>query len=1151
METFSSNPLETGIPGLDYMFNGGFRWIGKRPPAVLVQGPAGSGKSMFCATIAANVYRRGLSVAYFVLEQKATDIKEVLDDFSWGNNIQTMLEANPDKPEEITGEGNLFWIGQYTAALRAADIGNASDARNNYMNYVNERLAKLEKKSRRIGLIVFDSLSDAIAEQALTGASGLDFDLRRSRFLELCSLGMREGCTPCPVVVALETMRETDWREYVADVVIQLGSNTDERDNSRSHRFLRIRKARNQFSSIHEHLMQIRPREGIRIYPNVNEIISRLNEQRFIPEDISDLGKFARRLIDNRPLSLYLLKHLSQPHQNEIREAAENFDKFKNHPNRISELRNVIADLLNSVDESPGYLCEEQPLRDVDLCHEFPPRAPKGSDFHDLPRPWTNRFLLTRAFSEELSWRPQRGGAEEPFSDLKGMAGFMTLKTESETKGILAGSATLLYGHDRTRKNGIAVSFLRLHAASERRVIYLAAGQSLGVAKQMVRSYLLNLYDDLSESAFERIVFVPLDQFGDSLPELVDLLRQTCFDPLRPVSRAVVNDLAGVPQQETVLILRDFFLAAGVTSLFVHTISGKEPSEYRELFDNVIYSRNLVLPDRFSTRIAYRLQKLQATASTSPSWELHEEIQPVGNKRRLKLSLQNTLQEFVEGADGCLHSMPLELMLACPYPELEEHCREIARVVFDTVATGQDNTLDPEAPTLRVFRRNEGDVILESIRKLPPDTVLPKTQVLCFDEPWADELIRHRKLESLDKLIHTSDTLFNKTAMEAATYNGELFALPHHIDLGFYVVWKSLYNRLPAEVQENPTWDSLVAAVRKFKGDLLAEVQKELEDCVRNKRQDEIPSKPHWPREFAAEVSKIRFNLLTYAKEFSVAQGLLPNEFDQKLQAGAPGVAKWMLKELTEKLDKWQWFDCSSNSIEESFLCFILETLKPVFDKQKRGKRDAPPRFSDEDVRQALIQLHRNLSELGAIPIRFPEANLMDKQQDNTLPRAQFKALIQRHWFVSYKRLSRVMPDDFVVLRNPPALQFGNQIYRAQMLRGEWYLGVVRGSPNPMRGALAIQALTGEVANHELYGTGLGLPGREALLKEDNTRRTFLQMYSETWSRRLIPHYHKLRTVLISGIRDIFSSATANKNDIHKITEDMDVALADRFHSEE
>src|SRR3954471_3252669 len=238
--------FKTGIHNLDYLTGDGFRWVGDRPPAILVHGPPGAGKSVLCANIAANTFKRGKgkSVAYFILEQQAEDLVDLARKFQWWdeNFKPAILKGDETANPTFALDKAVFAIFQYTAVLHETKITDPEPAAKKFMSFLERRLEPF--KDRDLGLIVLDTLRDAVKEHAAAAGPILTFDARRSQFLQLCELGNpKKGCK-APILIALETTGEIEWRDYVADAVIQVG--WERGDPVLPGRFVRIRKIRNQ-----------------------------------------------------------------------------------------------------------------------------------------------------------------------------------------------------------------------------------------------------------------------------------------------------------------------------------------------------------------------------------------------------------------------------------------------------------------------------------------------------------------------------------------------------------------------------------------------------------------------------------------------------------------------------------------------------------------------------------------------------------------------------------------------------------------------------------------------------------------------------------------------------------------------------------------
>ena len=130
------------------------------------------------------------------------------------------------------------------------------------------------------------------------------------------------------------------------------------------------------------------------------------------------------------------------------------------------------------------------------------------------------------------------------------------------------------------------------------------------------------------------------------------------------------------------------------------------------------------------------------------------------------------------------------------------------------------------------------------------------------------------------------------------------------------------------------------------------------------------------------------------------------------------------------------------------------------------------------------------------------------------------KTVTPAHWYVSYRRLVRAFPQveyEYRIVR-PPKLNGKS----AEALKGDWFLGVLKGSPNPARGAWVASSLSAQATSHAIHTNDLGLPPHKILLHENLNRKVFMPLYGESWSRREIKDYHAIRFILLDGLSAIF-----------------------------
>ncbi len=692
------NIFDTGIESFNGLFGGGrgISWLGDRPPSILIHGGAGAGKTVFCSSIAAHVFKAmRKSVVYFSLEQLANDQAHLIRDFECGDNIDPILdkdfETNPTAPDD----SSVFLISQYPATInRAIAESKEGDDSATFLRYLNGRLESLKDKD--LGLIVLDSLPDALREHASLPGSPAQFDVNRGIFAKLCSLGQQLK-TPVPLLIALEAADGRDWREFVPDVVVELGFDSEARRRGSIERFIAIRKARNQYVLNGQHPFRISPRSGIEIYPNP-------------AEKLHQLGR-----------------------------AMAGKKRNKDSPSEAVDFSTL-----------PGM-------------HEF----------------------LVRDIG--------RGGR---IPDGK----------------VLRGSSTILIGQDRTRKNGVSASFLAAGCVQgERRHLYLVAGQNVDVAEEMLRWYLLKVSKSLVDFDSQSITVRAIDQYGQTSSEIFSQVNKE-LDTLSPISRVVINDLSALPHHsELIPILKSLFHTRQITALFVQTVGHIGASQYLDDFDNTIVARHVLLPDGLSRAIIYRLHKYQGASPAAPLWELR--VTPH------ELSLRDTLRQCEEDASGKLCIPPLEVILFSEDVASEKRYTKVVEAIF---GIGQQRLSISSAPDILMLPRQDADLVLDSLRSLSSNFPLTKTQVLCLDDPWVDEMIYTEQLENLSFLFPEALTApFDDKAIRLGkayledSFEG-LFAIPHHIDFGFYIIDKEFAEFLGPEPAGGYNWEYLAEKAELF-----------------------------------------------------------------------------------------------------------------------------------------------------------------------------------------------------------------------------------------------------------------------------------------------------------------------------------------------
>jgi KaiC/GvpD/RAD55 family RecA-like ATPase len=281
--------LSTGIPALDCILGGGIIPTGQSTPSIVVKGVPGSGKSIFCITMATAALKSGFSTVYVSLDQVAKDIQAIAASFRWGprnvdrdvqivnaewNGEQKTINANVDdgqlEPHIRISHFplNLLKAAACTNFLRAEAKPNHELRSTSFYDLyctLSDFDAKLQAHVRmeclrapKCKLIVIDALSDVFRHNG--DDDTVSYHVKRGLFQSFCELGGDIGAV---VVTVLEKERDDDWRNYVADMVIDFGW----ADRSGGSRYVNIEKARGTHLLNGPHEMRIDAIEGIRVFP--------------------------------------------------------------------------------------------------------------------------------------------------------------------------------------------------------------------------------------------------------------------------------------------------------------------------------------------------------------------------------------------------------------------------------------------------------------------------------------------------------------------------------------------------------------------------------------------------------------------------------------------------------------------------------------------------------------------------------------------------------------------------------------------------------------------------------------------------------------------------------------------------------------------
>jgi hypothetical protein len=231
---------------------------------------------------------------------------------------------------------------------------------------------------------------------------------------------------------------------------------------------------------------------------------------------------------------------------------------------------------------------------------------------------------------------------------------------------------------------------------------------------------------------------------------------------------------------------------------------------------------------------------------------------------------------------------------------------------------------------------------------------------------------------------------------------------------------------------------------------------------------------------------------------------------------GAPDAVENAQNQFPRCFDYW-------TRLDESFVCYVLEVLWPLLFRGEHYRG-----FADQKVGEAAFRWYKVLEEADSLPSLAPE------QPE--------PAIVQRHWVVSYWKMLRDHPQLKEALRIIPAPRLATDTplenSQTASICGDWFLGIVRGSPNPSRGMWAIKALTSRAVNRRMQQNKLWLPAHQSLLTHREGEK-LCEMYQRSVSRRKIPKYQEVRPILIEGFEEIFAQAGRSEADIKHVLADM------------
>lgn len=290
-KTANKGILKTGIAGFDDVLCGGLNLSVGRAMSIVIKGPHGAGKTTFGLQFASNFFNSmlfghdgdqlspsgGRSVAFFSLEQRAEDMKTSMSQFDWQpidfNHVLcqedfTQFPTITQFPTPESVESPMFFIGQFpqTALDAMEQLGGEASPGDATVSSLTEYVRMVVEQMKDCGLIVIDSISDPFDDELNKGS----YRLNRTLFQELCAIGEEFGAT---VVILLEKNNGAGWRDFVPDMVVELG--WQELPNGDLRRFLQVEKGRFQEILDGRHELRIEPGRGIVVNPILSAVLRR------------------------------------------------------------------------------------------------------------------------------------------------------------------------------------------------------------------------------------------------------------------------------------------------------------------------------------------------------------------------------------------------------------------------------------------------------------------------------------------------------------------------------------------------------------------------------------------------------------------------------------------------------------------------------------------------------------------------------------------------------------------------------------------------------------------------------------------------------------------------------------------------------------
>jgi KaiC/GvpD/RAD55 family RecA-like ATPase len=361
------------------------------------------------------------------------------------------------------------------------------------------------------------------------------------------------------------------------------------------------------------------------------------------------------------------------------------------------------------------------------------------------------------------------------------------------------GSTTLVYGEDETRKNLLAIRFLQavVTDGAEAHCLLIACGSTPSVAKSLAEHY-ADSGASSEEFLGHRLCIESGPVTGEGVDEFLARIRSVL--KTRNFSRVVVDDESALHHNEIVShLLREVFVGANITSLFVRTVDQNVHDMEREFYDTVIQTKHVVLPGG-KRAVGFWLVKLKGRAGDGGRW--HELIV---KSPAAEVELRDSFRNLRE-VEGVLSHEPLVLRLHARDRTVESFWNHFIETGFSHFFVHQSRS----DLKLLFFGDGSVDLVFDSLQHWPEDIQADVTQIVSVDEFWAEGLRNRSILCPIEEFFNSTspneferfDSLFGRypsfvqenTPRHAQT--GQVLVLPHQLDFGVYAYRRDILEHL-------------------------------------------------------------------------------------------------------------------------------------------------------------------------------------------------------------------------------------------------------------------------------------------------------------------------------------------------------------------